>query len=174
MAKRTMDLQIIICGRGGQGVLFLTRLLDNVALSLGHCVISSETHGMAMRGGSVVSTIRIGEFYSPLIRAGQGDIMMALSEAEVSPNVHLLKNGSTQIYVNSPDNKQGAIHAEKIAESLGSHVVTNLVLLGFSCGHPEFPFEYEVIKNMLREMSPQRMLDINTKALAEGYQASKK
>lgn len=169
-----MDIQIIICGRGGQGILFLTRLLDEVALSLGNNVISSETHGMAMRGGSVVSSIRIGEFYSPLIRSGQGDIMIALSETEVSPNVHLLKKGSAPIYVNSPDHKQGAIHAEKIAEGLGFTVMTNLVLLGFSCGHPEFPFEYEMVKNTLRKMSPQRMLDINTNALAEGYHAIKK
>ena len=169
-----MDIQIIICGRGGQGVLFLTRLLDEVALSLGNNVISSETHGMAMRGGSVASYIKIGEFYSPLIRSQQGDILIALSESEVSLNTHLLKKGSTQIYINSPESKHGTINAEKIAEDLGSTVVTNLVLLGFACGHPEFPFEYETVKDTLKKMSPQSMLDTNIKAFTEGYNSIKK
>ena len=67
MPKKKIETQIVICGRGGQGVLFLTRLLDEVALSRGNNVISFETHGMAMRGGSVVSYIKIGNFNSPLI-----------------------------------------------------------------------------------------------------------
>ena len=102
MPKKKMETQIVLCGRGGQGVLFLTRLLDEVALSRGSHVISSETHGMAMRGGSVVSYIKIGNFNSPLIRAGQADILLALSESEVSLNRHLLKQGSGQIYCNTP------------------------------------------------------------------------
>ena len=174
MAKKRVDTQIVICGRGGQGILFLTRLLDEVALALGIHVISSETHGMAMRGGSVVSTIRIGTVNSPLIRSGQGDIMIALSEADVPLHMHLLKKGSARIYMNASGNKPGAIHAEKIAKDLGSAVVTNLVLLGFCCGHPEFPFEYEIVKNRLEKMSPQAMLDINARALTEGYHAMRK
>lgn len=174
MAKKTIDVQIIICGRGGQGILFLTRLLDEVALSLGNNVISSEIHGMAMRGSSVASHIRIGDFYSPLIRSEQGDILIALSESEVPFNTHLLKKGNGQIYVNSPDSKQGAINAEKIAEDLGSTVVANLVLLGFACGHPEFPFEYETVKDILKKMSPPGVMDINIRALIEGYSTAKK
>jgi len=169
-----MEVQIVICGRGGQGVLFLTRLLDNVALSLGNNVISSETHGMAMRGGSVASYIKIGEFYSPLIRSEQGDILIVLSEPELPLYTHLLKKGSRQIYVNSPDSTEGAINAEKIAEALGSTIVTNLVLLGFACGHPEFPFEYETVRDILKKMSPPRVLAINVKALTEGYNAVKR
>jgi indolepyruvate ferredoxin oxidoreductase beta subunit len=174
MAKKTLAVQIVLCGRGGQGILFLTRLLDEVALSLGHNVISSEIHGMAMRGSSVASHIRIGEFYSPLIRSGQGDILIALSESEVPFNTHLLKKGNGQIYVNSPDSKQGAIHAEKIAEDLDSPVVANLVLLGFACGHPEFPFAYERVKDILKKMSPPRVMDLNSRALMEGYRTAKK
>jgi len=169
-----MEVQIVICGRGGQGVLFLTRLLDEVALSLGNNVISSETHGMAMRGGSIASYIRIGEFYSPLIRSEQGDILIALSEPELSLYTHLLKKGRRQIYVNSPHSKHDALSAEKIAKGLGTVVVTNLVLLGFACGHHEFPFEYETVRDILKKMSPPRVLAINVKALTEGYNAVKR
>jgi len=137
-------------------------------------VISSEIHGMAMRGGSVISYIRMGKFHSPLIRSGQGDILIALSESEVPLSLHILKKGSRQIYVNSPDNKQGAINAEKIAEALGSVVVTNLVLLGFACGHPEFPFEYGTVKDILKKMSPPSMQGLNIKAFTEGYNSVKR
>ena len=109
MTNAISDVQIIICGRGGQGILFLTRLLDEVALNLGQNVISSETHGMAMRGGSVVSYVKIGNFNSPLIRSGQGDVLLALSESELPLNRHLLKKEGGQIYVNSPGTKGGPL-----------------------------------------------------------------
>ena len=168
-----METQIVLCGRGGQGVLFLTRLLDEVALSRGSHVISSETHGMAMRGGSVVSYIKIGAFNSPLIRAGQADILIALSEPEVALNCHLLRQGSGQIYCNTPARGPGFIDATSIARDLGSVVVTNLVLLGFTCGHPEFPFDFEVVKEVLEQISPPRVLKINNMALTEGNRKSK-
>lgn len=165
------DVQIIICGRGGQGILFLTRLLDEVALSLGQDVISSETHGMAVRGGSVASYIKIGNFNSPLIRSGQGDVLLALSESELPLNRHLLKKKGGQIYVNSPETKQGAIDASAKAEALGSLVVANLVLLGFGCAHAGFPFTFERIRNVLIQMSPKHVLESNTSALKAGFDA---
>jgi indolepyruvate ferredoxin oxidoreductase beta subunit len=172
MPKKKIETQIVICGRGGQGVLFLTRLLDEVALSRGNNVISSETHGMAMRGGSVVSYIKVGNFNSPLIRAEQADVLIALSESEVTLNRHLLKKGSHQIFCNSPDNKPGFIDATAIARDLGSVVVTNLVLLGFACGNPAFPFAFDVVEEVLKQISPSRVLKINQMALAEGNRRS--
>src|SRR5512139_2829835 len=75
-AERTM--RIAITGRGGQGVLFITRILSECALELGLHVIASETHGMAMRGGSVISTLKVGDFRGPLLGSGQADIMLVL------------------------------------------------------------------------------------------------
>lgn len=60
-----MNMQIAITGRGGQGVLFLTRILSECALEMGLEAIASETHGMAMRGGSVISTLKVGAFRGP-------------------------------------------------------------------------------------------------------------
>ena len=56
---------------------------------MGEDVISSETHGMAMRGGSVVSYVRIGNYKSPLIRAGQADIILSLAEQELALYMHI-------------------------------------------------------------------------------------
>jgi len=172
MTNAIPEVQIIICGRGGQGILFLTRLLDGVALNLGQNVISSETHGMAMRGGSVVSYVKIGNFNSPLIRSGQGDVLLALSESELPLNRHLLKKEGGQIYVNSPETKRNAIDASGQAVALGSLVVANLVLLGFACGHNAFPLKFETIKQVLIQMSPKRVLENNTNALKAGYDSA--
>ena len=173
MAGDKGGLQIVICGRGGQGVLFLTRVLDEAALSEGRDVISSETHGMAMRGGSVVSSIRVGPFASPLIRSGQGDILLALSDSEVERNMHLLKKTGGQIYVNSDALRAGSIDATAIAHELGALVVSNLVLLGFACAHKEFPFGFAAVKKVLKRISSPRVLDINLRALTEGYKRAK-
>jgi indolepyruvate ferredoxin oxidoreductase beta subunit len=173
MAGDKGGLQIVICGRGGQGVLFLTRVLDEAALSEGRDVISSETHGMAMRGGSVVSSIRVGPFASPLIRSGQADIMMALADSEVERNMHLLKKTGGQVYVNSAASRAGSIDATAIAHELGALVVSNLVLLGFACSHREFPFSFATVKKVLKRISSPRALDINLRALTEGYKRAK-
>jgi indolepyruvate ferredoxin oxidoreductase beta subunit len=173
MAGDKGGLQIVICGRGGQGVLFLTRVLDEAALSEGRDVISSETHGMAMRGGSVVSSIRVGPFASPLIRSGQADIMMALADSEVERNMHLLKKTGGQVYVNSAASRAGSIDATAIAHELGALVVSNLVLLGFACAHREFPFSFATVKKVLKRISSPRALDINLRALTEGYKRAK-
>lgn len=163
--------QIIICGRGGQGVLFLTRLLDEAAVAGGCNVISSETHGMAMRGGSVASHIRIGPFASPLVPFGHGDIMLAVNEHEAPLNRHLMKPDA-QLYVNGAAGKRHCVPAESIARRLGSAVVTNLVLLGFACGHPDFPFRHELLYEILQRTSPPRALALNLKAFTEGFQVA--
>ena len=68
-----MKQQIIVSGLGGQGALTLTRLLAEAAAAMGLSVITSETHGMAQRGGTVISMIKVGPFRGPLIPAGEAD-----------------------------------------------------------------------------------------------------
>ena len=166
--QKQINSQIIISGRGGQGVLFLTRLLDESAIMLGCNVISSETHGMAMRGGSVSSSVRIGKYQSPLIPSGQADIMLAVNEHEVPFNMHLMKKDAL-VFVNSTACRHNAIHAEKIARGLGSPMVTNLVLLGFASANPGFTFQFDHLKKVLRKISPSKALELNLKAITEGY-----
>jgi len=169
MRKKTINSQIVICGRGGQGVLFVTRLIDEAASALGNSVISSETHGMAMRGGSVASYVRIGGYMSPLIRTGEADILIALSKHEIPLNKHLLKKQDPQIYVNAQGRRYRALDATKIAAGLGSVVSANLVLLGFACAHSRFPFEYETLRTVLESISPGRFVQTNLNALSEGF-----
>jgi indolepyruvate ferredoxin oxidoreductase beta subunit len=162
--------QIIVCGRGGQGILFLTKLLDEAAISERCDVISSETHGMAMRGGSVVSYIKIGGYHSPLVSTGQADVLLVLSKTELERNRYLLKKDCEQVYVNDAAAGDRVVDATRLAEDLGSVVVTNLVLLGFACGHAGFPFSYAKIKSVLEKISPEKAVNLNLKALERGYE----
>jgi len=57
-----MKQQIIISGLGGQGVLFVTRILAQAGMEMGLDVLTSETHGMAMRGGTVLAHVKVGGF----------------------------------------------------------------------------------------------------------------
>jgi len=66
--SKTIRQQILISGVGGQGVLFVTGLLAEAAINKGLPVFTSETHGMAQRGGTVMSHFKVGDFSSPLIQ----------------------------------------------------------------------------------------------------------
>ncbi len=166
-----MNSQIVLCGRGGQGVLFLTRILDEAAVISGFNVISSETHGMAMRGGSVASYVRIGAYAAPLIMSGQADCMLSLSEHEASLYRHLLKKNGI-VFLNSHARHKTAVDASRIAENLGSYVSTNLVLLGYACAHTDFPLSFAIVRDALEKLSPPRYYDINLRALTEGCNAA--
>jgi indolepyruvate ferredoxin oxidoreductase beta subunit len=98
--SRAVRQQILISGVGGQGVLFVTRILAEAAIARGLAVFTSETHGMAQRGGTVVSHLKVGEFHSPLIRAGQADGLLALKAENLSQHMSFLKPGGW-VFLNS-------------------------------------------------------------------------
>ncbi|MGB9697847.1 MAG: 2-oxoacid:acceptor oxidoreductase family protein [Thermodesulfobacteriota bacterium] len=165
-------MQIAITGRGGQGVLFLTRILGECALRGGAEVIASETHGMAQRGGSVISTLKIGPFRGPLIRSGQADLILALDEGEVETFAHFLSAQGTMI-VNSKQNKYGlAIDATRLAAQIGSPLMANLVLLGFALQHKKLFCNYELAAEVVKDLSPERYRQINGQALKVGFRGN--
>ena len=74
---------VLVVGVGGQGVIVASKLLTNVVLKAGFDVKKSEVHGMAQRGGSVVSQVRFGEeVFSPLVKKGEGDILLSFEQLE--------------------------------------------------------------------------------------------
>jgi indolepyruvate ferredoxin oxidoreductase beta subunit len=130
--------QILISGVGGQGVLFVTRLLAEAAINRGLPVLTSETHGMAQRGGTVVSHFKVGKFYSPLIRAQQADGLLVLKSENLAPHSVFLKPGGWAV-VNARDGEslplQGrfiTVDADDLARTIGSIQSVNLVTLGFA------------------------------------------
>src|SRR5690242_17929421 len=128
--------QLIICGVGGQGILFVTRLLAETAIAKGLPVLTSETHGMAQRGGVVVSHLKVGGFSSPLVRPGQADVLVSLKPETVALHLHFLKKDGFIV-----TNAKGALpesapyptvclDADTLALSLGDAQAVNLIVLG--------------------------------------------
>ena len=164
-----MKMQIAITGRGGQGVLFLTRILTECALDLGQEVIASETHGMAMRGGSVISTLKVGPFRGPLIGSGQADLMLVLDEGSMETFFHLLSKDGT-LFLNSPSSgSHPFIDATGLAAGIGSPLMANLVLLGFTLQHYKLFCDYPLTESVTGRISPERFQEANLKALKLGY-----
>ncbi|MBI5420110.1 MAG: 2-oxoacid:acceptor oxidoreductase family protein [Deltaproteobacteria bacterium] len=130
--------QIVLSGLGGQGVLFVSRLLAEAAIRKGEPVLTSETHGMAQRGGVVVSHLKVGGFASPLVRAGQADGLFVLSEENFPHHRAFLRPAGWAVVNARPgrkDEPRGAIHAidaDGLALSAGNGPAANLVLLGFA------------------------------------------
>ncbi|MBP5751237.1 MAG: 2-oxoacid:acceptor oxidoreductase family protein, partial [Treponema sp.] len=87
-----MAKNILICGVGGQGTVLAAKIIAQAAINQGQKVLSAETIGMAQRGGSVVSHVRIGDdAFSPLIPQGQADLLISFEAAEAVRNIPYLK-----------------------------------------------------------------------------------
>lgn len=150
-----MAKNIIICGVGGQGTVLAAKVLSQAAIANGERVLSAETIGMAQRGGSVVSHVRIGDAFSPLVPQGQADVLIAFEAAEAVRNIAYLKQGGTVIvnkkvvqpvtaslsgkafdegemvsYLEKVAAKVVAVDTDEACRELGSSKVVNMVLLG--------------------------------------------
>ena len=93
-------INIIFCGLGGQGILFMTKVLAQTAMSQGFTVLGAETHGMAQRGGSVISHLRLGDVESSLVSRGKAHFLLALEENESYRSLPFLSKGGG-LFVNS-------------------------------------------------------------------------
>lgn len=165
-----MDLQMVIVGLGGEGIIFMTRILVEGFYQSGHPVISTETHGMAMRGGSVISQIKIGDYQSPLIRYGQADMLLGTSAAEAERNLPFLKEGGTVI-MNTKGQGNQCVDATGMAHRLGNPRGGNLVLLGYALAHLAPTITLKPFLGVTKELSPERFLSGNLRALQEGWRA---
>jgi len=133
--NKEFSLQLVIGGVGGQGVLFVTRLLAEAAMEKGMPVFTSETHGMAQRGGTVISHLKVGNFVSPLIRPGQADGLIALKAESLNQHSGFLKPGGWAV-VNGCKSETAGIRlfldADRLARETGAPRSANLFLLGYA------------------------------------------
>lgn len=186
------ELNIMVVGVGGQGTLLTSRIIGKTALKAGLDVKLSEVHGMAQRGGSVVTFVRFGDKVNePVVEEGCADILIAFERLEALRYAHFLKKDGI-IVVNDcridpmtvvigaskyPENiidtlkkehKVYAIDGLGIAKKLGNAKVLNSVVLGASALHIGFSKEewIDVIKNTV----PQKTIEINEKAFMLGYE----
>jgi len=136
----TMKQQIVISGVGGQGVLFVTRLLAEAAIMRGFSVFTSETHGMAQRGGTVLSHLKVGNFSSPLIRPAHADGLLALKAGGLNHHGLYLKPRAwaavnrPEDVVQDSESPVFALDADGLAQRIHQPKSVNLILLGFTVG----------------------------------------
>ncbi len=177
-------INIILCGLGGQGILYMTKVMATAALSKGLKVMGAETHGMAQRGGSVISHLRIGDVKSSLVRSNSADIVLSLDENESYRNLPFLKEGSS-IYVNAKRNSYprnevknffkgkgisyDAIPAGEMAVELGAPMSTNLALLGFFSAFDKEPVSHNEMRDTIEKITPEKFREINLKIFDAGY-----
>ena len=182
---------IMIVGVGGQGTLLTSRILGGLALAGGYDVKLSEVHGMAQRGGSVVTFVRYGDKVAePIVEEGQADVIIAFERLEALRYAHFLKKDGVLI-VNDwridpmpvvignaryPENileelekkhKVYKVDATEESKKLGNPKVFNLIVLVIAAQHMDFTKEqwYDVIERTV----PPKTIEINKKAFDTGY-----
>ncbi len=165
-----MKQQIVISGRGGQGVLFVTRLLAEAGLEIGADVLTSETHGMAMRGGTVISHVKIGDFKSPLIRKGAADSGLFLTEANIPVHGNFVKRDGYRIVNAESAGEYEGVDATACAKEIGSLLATNLILLGFAIQKGALFCDEAVMREVIKKTSSPRQVEINLRGFDKGLQ----
>ena len=183
--SKTVKQQVLISGVGGQGVLFVTGLLAEAAINKGLPVFTSETHGMAQRGGTVVSHLKVGNFSSPLIRPFKADGLLVLKDENIAQHGSFLRKGGWAVVNSRNDLKIGktlkasGIDADSLAQEISNPKSVNLVVLGYAlamagqkAGDGVSLFcSLTDLKKVLRKKfgSRKKLLDASIKALEAGY-----
>lgn len=166
-----MKQQIVVSGIGGQGVLFLTRVIAQVAVDQGVPVLTSESHGMAQRGGTVLSTLKVGNFAAPLIRTGQADVALLLWDANLSVHRCLLKDGGALLINSAGDGEGDRIDGSGIARKLGNAVLSNLILLGRAVSRKALFCTEEECLTAIRQLAPAKFVEQNIQAFQIGIKS---
>lgn len=188
-----MNTDILLCGVGGQGTVLASKLIAAAAMTGGNTVHSAETIGMAQRGGSVTSHIRIGnKASSPLIPQGRADILIAFEPAEAVRNLCYLKENGIVI-VNTipvrptteslhPTGYNGlnmidylkdkceliTVDANELCEPLGSSKFFNVAVLGVLLAGGRLEISADTMKAEIKKRVPEKFRDINIKAFETG------
>lgn len=183
---------IMIVGVGGQGTLLTSRILGGIMLSAGYDVKLSEVHGMAQRGGSVVTFVRYGEKVSePIVEEGCADVLIAFERLEALRYAHFLKKDGVLIVNDqridpmpvvtgaatypsdiienlSKDYTVYSIDAMKEALSMGNSKVFNIIVLGLAAKHMDFSKEQWL--KVIEETVPSKTIEINKAAFIKGFE----
>ena len=176
---------IILCGLGGQGILFMTKILAHAAMARGLNVMLAETHGMAQRGGSVISHLRLGEVEGSLVMTGSAHFLLSLDENEGYRNLPFLAqksgmfvNGNSSLFpredvkdfLKKREILPRALPAGQIARDHGAPLSSNLALLGYYSAFGEGPVNADEIRATIEKISPDRFRAKNMEIFEAGLQ----
>ncbi len=189
-----MNKNVLLCGVGGQGTVLASKIIAAAAMEEGSTVHSAETIGMAQRGGSVTSHVRIGDnCYSPLIPEGKADVILAFEPSEAVRNLkYLNKNGTVVVnsvpvkpvteslhetgydgtevlaYLKKKVKNVIEVDAGTMLSTLGSSKYFNIAILGVSIGADILGIKEETVVNEIKSRVPERFLEVDMKAFNLG------
>ena len=193
MAKGNNTKNIMIVGVGGQGTLLTSRILGGITVDAGYDVKLSEVHGMAQRGGSVVTFVRYGEKVAePIVEEGCADVLIAFEKLEAMRYAHFLKKdgaivvndhridpitvvtGAAAYPENIIENLEKEYNVYKVnamdeALKLGNSKVFNIIVLGVAAKHMDF--SKEAWLTVIEKTVPPKTVEINKKAFLLGYES---
>ena len=195
-----MNKSCLLCGVGGQGVVLASKLIAYAAMEQGKFVRTTETIGMAQRGGSVVSHVRMGkEVHSPLIPLKSADMLLAFEPAEAVRCLPYLKEDGTVIvsskavkpvtatlsgstyegtemldYLKKNVENLAILDGEEICSQAGSSRVLNVALLGAAAASGVLDISAEEMESAVAGNVKEKFLDMNRKALTLGLTAFEK
>ena len=185
------NMNIMVVGVGGQGTLLTSRIIGKTALSMGYDVKLSEVHGMAQRGGSVVTFVRFGKNVAePVVEEGDADVIISFEKLEALRYAHFLKKGGILIVNDAridpmtvvigakqyPENiledlkkehEVYSINGKEMANTLGNSKVLNTIVLGFSAKY--IGFDKKQWLKTVEETVPPKTVELNKKAFLVGY-----
>ena len=195
------EFNIVLAGVGGQGILLASQILGVSAVKEGFNVRVSEIHGMAQRGGAVVSHVRIGEkVHSPTVLEGDADVILGFEPLEALRNIKyasqktlviisketIVPTGFSLEPVQYPSfdeivakiriftEKLVVIDALELARKAGSAITRNVVLLGALAACNVLPIRAETLRETIKELVRPAYLEMNLKAFNLGYETAKK
>jgi len=190
---KVQKFDILVTGVGGQGVVLASDIIGETALAAGFDVKKTDTLGMAQRGGSVVSHVRLGEkVWSPLIKEGEVDLILAFEKLEAARWSHYLAPGAVAIvntYEQPPlsvslgqekypsdeaiiaalkrrTDRIYFIDANKKTRELGNVRTLNILMLG--CFSAFAPIDVAVWKESISRRLPENIREINLAAFDLG------
>ena len=194
-----MTKDIMICGVGGQGTVLASKIIAAAAMDEGSCVHSAETIGMAQRGGSVTSHVRIGEnVSSPLIPFGSADLILAFEPAEAVRNLRYLKKDGV-VVVNTVPTKPVTdslmksdytgvemtkylktkcscifVNSDEVCREFGSSKYFNTIITGIALSTGKLGISEDTVINQIKKRVKERFVEANIKAFLKGIEIGKK
>ncbi|MBI5631973.1 MAG: indolepyruvate oxidoreductase subunit beta [Nitrospirae bacterium] len=189
-------MNLFLCGVGGQGILLASEVISSACMNAGFDVKQSEVHGMAQRGGSVISHIRFGrKVYSPLIEAGSADLVVSFEMLEALRYLPYM-NKDTKVIVNTQKilpapvatgmdtypadvfaqlSQRGLslfpVDAFDIAQSIGETRAVNMVLVGALSAF--LPLDEQTFMQVIEKRLPEKIRKVNIEAFLKGKETVK-
>lgn len=190
------EFNIVLAGVGGQGTLLAAEALGTAAVKDDLNVRVGEIHGMAQRGGAIISTVRIGqEVLASTVLEGRADILIGFEPIETLRSLKYASEGTFVImstervppvelatrkatYPNIEEivekirrftNNIILVDTERLAREAGSSLTRNVVLLGVAAGTGRLPVTKDSLLEAVRELVPSKHLEVNVRAFELGF-----